>query len=75
MTKSGLEKTFEYILLSEGIGYEKEYRFYEKRKWRFDFAFPEKKVGVEIQGGLYINGRHTRGKYLEEEYEKLNYAA
>ena len=35
-----------------------EYRFDIKRRWRFDFAWPEQKVAVEIEGGLYKVGRH-----------------
>lgn len=51
-----------------------EYKFYSKRRWRFDFAWPEIKLAVEVQGGIYVNGRHARGAALEQEYEKLNAA-
>lgn len=27
---------------------------------------------MEIQGGIYVRGRHSRGAALEREYEKLN---
>ena len=53
-----------------------EYRFCD-RKWRFDFAFdPEgAKVALEVQGGIFTQGRHTRGAALLKEMEKLNTAA
>lgn len=49
-----------------------EYRFHPKRKWRLDIAWPGKKVCVEVQGGIFIRGRHTRGAALLKEWEKLN---
>lgn len=52
-----------------------EYRFHLQRKWRFDFAFPASRVAVEVQGGLFSRGRHTRGAALVKEYEKLTAAA
>ena len=52
-----------------------EHRFDDKRKWRFDFAFPESKIALEVQGGLFSGGRHSRGPALLKEHEKLNAAA
>lgn len=51
-----------------------EHRFHAKRKWRLDFAIVDAKVGIELQGGLFIQGRHTQGAALLKEYEKLNAA-
>ena len=53
---------------------EREFRFRPSRRWRFDFAWPEGKVAVEIEGGVYIDGRHTRGKGYERDLEKYNAA-
>jgi len=59
-----------------------EWRFLDSRKWRFDLAwilFVENKdpirVAVEVQGGIWHGGRHTRGAAMLEEWEKLNTAA
>lgn len=57
-----------------------EFCFYEGRKWRFDICFPDHKVAVEVQGGLFANkkgavGAHARGAALLKEYEKLRHAA
>lgn len=52
-----------------------EYQFDLDRKWRFDFAFPAARLAIEVQGGIYSGGRHTRGAALVKEWEKLNAAA
>lgn len=52
---------------------EREYRFHDTRKWRFDFAWPESKVAVEIDGGGFAFGG---GKHMQpRDLEKLNTAA
>lgn len=45
----------------------REYRFHETRKWRLDIANIEQKLGIEVEGGVYINGRHTRGMSFESD--------
>lgn len=52
-----------------------EFCFAPPRKWRFDWAWPEAKVAIEQQGGIFSGGRHVRGPALVREYEKLNAAA
>lgn len=54
--------------------YEEEHMFHPTRKWRFDFAWPEEKVAIEIQGGIYSKGRHVRPEGYEEDCHKLNEA-
>ena len=53
----------------------KEFRFHPTRRWRFDYAFPELKIAVEVEGGVYIQGRHTRGSGFIKDMEKYNTAA
>jgi very-short-patch-repair endonuclease len=45
------------------------------RKWRFDFAWPEERLAVEVEGGIWTQGRHTRGSTFENELRKYNRAA
>jgi very-short-patch-repair endonuclease len=51
-----------------------EYRFHPVRRWRFDIAVPELKIAVEIEGGTWIQGRHTRAKGYQKDMEKYNAA-
>lgn len=53
---------------------EKEYRFHPTRKWRFDYAWPKHKVAVEIEGGIWTSGRHTRAGGFLADMEKYNEA-
>ena len=43
--------------------------------WRFDYAWPEHKVALEVEGGIFSGGRHTRGKGFAEDMRKYNSAA
>lgn len=52
----------------------REHVFGPPRKFRFDFCWPDKKVAVEIEGGIWTNGAHTRGKHYESDCEKYNLA-
>lgn len=53
----------------------REHQFHPSRRWRFDFAWLEQKLAMEVQGGLFVQGRHSRGAALLKEHEKLNAAA
>ena len=44
------------------------------RRWRFDFAWPDRMLAVEIDGGAFSGGRHTRGAGFSEDCRKLNAA-
>lgn len=52
-----------------------EYVFAPPRRWRFDWAWPNKKVAVEQEGGIWIAGRHSRGAGMMKDMEKYNEAA
>jgi len=51
-----------------------EYRFLKKRKFRFDFAWPDRMIAMEVEGGVWSGGRHTTGKGYTRDLEKYNLA-
>lgn len=53
----------------------KELQFHPDRKWRFDYAFPSRKVAIEIDGAVWTLGRHNRPRGYLNDMEKLNTAA
>jgi len=53
----------------------RQYKFHPVRRWKFDFAWDDDyKLAVEIDGGMYVNGRHNRPAGYEADCEKLNTA-
>jgi very-short-patch-repair endonuclease len=56
---------------------EREYRMpeYPDRKWAFDFAWPDKRLLVEVNGSTWVaNTGHTSGTGIERDTEKHNAA-
>lgn len=60
-----------------GIAYEREYRAVPERRFRWDFALPDVRVLVEVQGGIWMRERtgHTSGRGVRRDCEKANLAA
>lgn len=54
-----------------------EYEFHPTRKWRFDYAIPQWKVGIEIEGGIWRQGggAHSHPSNIMRDIEKYNAAA
>ena|SRR3990167_7561128 len=50
----------------------KELRIIPARKFATDICYPEKKLAVEIEGGAWTRGRHTRGAGFLRDMEKYN---
>ncbi|MFA3075286.1 endonuclease domain-containing protein [Acinetobacter pittii] len=62
-------------LKSHKIGFEQEYKFHPTRKWRADFLITGTKILIEVEGGIWSGGRHTRGKGYIGDMEKYNSAS
>lgn len=64
-----------------GIPFEREFRFAPPRRWRADFAVrgplwtTAPSILVEIDGGAFVAGRHSRGTGVENDAEKQSAAA
>lgn len=70
--KSVGEETFmQQLKLSNLPEPQREYRFHPKRRFRFDFAWPDRKLALECDGGVYSAGRHNRGKGMEDDNIKF----
>lgn len=79
MRKTNLEEILTERLLEAGL-----YRYFERqvrfrgglaaRKWRFDFYSHEHRLALEVEGGTFISGRHSRGAGMREDMEKYNAA-
>lgn len=77
MKRSKLEIELDSQLEEAGLleGSVAEYRFHPTRRWLMDRAWPSKKIYVEVQGGIFIRGRHSRPKGQLNDMEKMSEAS
>lgn len=70
--RSAPELALERALKAEGDvpRPEMEFRFHPTRKWLLDFAWPAERLGVEVQGGTFVEGAHTRGAGYQSDCHK-----
>lgn len=52
------------------IEFKREFKFHPERKWKADFLITGKQILVEVEGGIWSGGRHTRGKGYTSDCEK-----
>jgi len=52
-----------------------EFRFHPVRKFRFDYAWPEFRLALEVEGGVWTGGKHGRGSGIVKDMEKSTIAA
>ena len=52
-----------------------EYKFHDKRKWRFDWAIPSLKIAIEYEGLFSAKSRHTTPTGFTNDCTKYNNAA
>ncbi len=52
-----------------------EHKFHKTRKWRFDYAHLRAGIAIELEGGVFSGGRHTRPQGFANDCEKYNNAA
>lgn len=70
--ESSLETKFAQLwAIAEGPDLEREAVLIKGRKWRTDFFHRPSMTCIEIDGGQWSNGRHTRGSGYGKDCEKL----
>lgn len=52
-----------------------EYTFAKPRKWRADYCWPAHNLMLEVEGGLWTQGRHSRGVGAIADLAKYSEAA
>ena len=62
------------LKIKTGYEFESEFKFHPTRKWRFDYCQTESQTAIEVEGGIFANGRHTRGVGYQKDMEKYNAA-
>ncbi len=74
--RSALEETMALQLRAAGIAFEREHRFHPTRMWRFDFVLlpVERRIAVEIHGGTWVHGKHSRPLGQDADMRKHNEA-
>jgi len=71
MSRRGCALAFDHQCRAAGLpAPTPEFRFHPVRRWRLDWAWPDRSLAVEIDGGVYVQGRHSRGAGIEKDCEK-----
>lgn len=69
------KRHLEHLLTKGNEGWCAEWQFCHGRRWRFDYAVPNKKFAIELDGGLFVQGAHSNPAAIRKNYEKMNMAA
>jgi very-short-patch-repair endonuclease len=69
---------FKKHLRELNLCWQSEVKFHQLRKWQFDFVLGQDgeplHIAVEIEGGIWAAGRHTRGAGYQKDLDKYNAA-
>ena len=69
-----LEREFSEIDAWEKDFQERHAKSKRSKRYRLDFAHLNSRTGIEIQGGVYMRGRHVTGSGYERDCRKYNLA-
>ena len=72
--KTDYKQYLELLFKSLKVEPQREYMFHPTRKWRLDFAFPDRKIAVEYEGMAFKveKSRHTTISGFSNDCEKYN---
>lgn len=68
------EYKFIGVLFGSGRAAQKQIKQAGLKNWRFDFAWPDRKIAVEVEGGTWVKGRHVQPKGYADDCDKYNHA-
>lgn len=75
MSKSELEREMGWQIRVTGLPAPVEqFRAIPGRQFTWDYAWPDRKLLLEVQGGVWNGGKHGRGSGILRDQEKLNLA-
>jgi very-short-patch-repair endonuclease len=71
LNASDPEETMAFQLKAAGLPEPiRQFRFLPPRRWRADFAWPERMLLLEVDGGVFIAGGHNRGQAYTLDRER-----
>jgi very-short-patch-repair endonuclease len=73
--QSAAEDELAFQLQCAHLPFERQVKIRPDRRFRADFYFRAHELVVEVDGGGFIEGRHSRGKGMERDAEKSFYIA
>ena len=68
------EYRFAALHLCAGKGLRARLKAARMQDWRFDLAWPTLRLAIEVDGGGWVSGRHSRGAGIESDCAKLSTA-
>lgn len=75
MPPSDLERALAFQIRAKGLPEpQTEFLAIPGRKFRFDFAYPDQRLLVEVQGSIWKKGGHNTGTGMLRDMEKNNLA-
>lgn len=73
--QSALEKLFAEQIMAAGLPQPvREHEAVPGRKFRSDFSYPDLKIALEVDGGIWLKkSRHATGTGITSDCEKMNW--
>ena len=76
MKRTEVEDLLESQMQEAGlVGFVREYQAIEGRRFKWDFAFVEDRLLIEVQGAVWVKGGHSTGVGITRDCEKFSIAS